>query len=274
MHAPTVIGPGAGEVVGDAPDRRVEILSDHDVLAATWSRFGPRREGADLHVHRHHSDLFYVLAGTLTVMLGRDGEEVPVPAGSLARVPPLVVHGFRNGGDGELRYLNLHAPGRGFAGSMRALRDGRALAYDQEPPPADGGRPVGEAVIGGDGFDGGRVLLLADIEAIAIAELWSDAADPPPSPHRHDDHVESLYVLTGELALRSGGRELRAPAGAWVQVPAGVEHSVSIPGPEPVHVLDLHTPSCGFGAFIHGLRAGGAEARPEVALSYSRSQPK
>jgi mannose-6-phosphate isomerase-like protein (cupin superfamily) len=81
-------------------------------------------------------------------------------------------------------------------------------------------------------------------------------------------------VLTGELALTSGARELRAPAGSWVQVPAGVEHGVSTPGPEPVRLLDVHTPSCGFGAFIRGLRDGGAEARPEVALSYSRSQPK
>jgi mannose-6-phosphate isomerase-like protein (cupin superfamily) len=275
MSDPIVTAPGAGEVVGDAPDRRVEILSDHDALAATWSRFGPRRAGADLHVHRRHSDLFYVLAGTLNVQLGPEGEDVPVPAGSLARVPPLVVHGFRNGGDRELRYLNLHAPGRGFAGYMRALRDGRAPAFDQEPPPADGGRPAAEAVIGGDGFDGGRVMLLADIEAIGIAAVWSHPGDdPPPSPHRHGDHLESLYVLEGELALTSGDRELRAPAGSWVQVPPGVEHGISAPGPEPVHLLDVHTPNCGFGPFLRALHEAGATARPGVALSYSRSQPK
>ena len=86
MSDPIVIAAGAGEVVGDAPDRRVEILSDHDALAATWSRFGPRRAGADLHVHRRHSDLFYVLAGTLNVQLGPEGEDFPVPAGSLVHV--------------------------------------------------------------------------------------------------------------------------------------------------------------------------------------------
>jgi hypothetical protein len=59
-----VVPPGGGEIVGDAPDRRVEILSDRDSLAATWTRFGPGREGAELHVHREHSDLFYVLAGS------------------------------------------------------------------------------------------------------------------------------------------------------------------------------------------------------------------
>ena len=142
MGEPTVIARGGGEVVGDSPERRVEILSDHDALHATWSRFGPRREGADLHVHRRHTDLFYVLDGELTVRLGPEGLGVVVPAGTLARVPPLVVHGFRNGGDAEVAYLNLHAPGQGFAAYLRAMRDGRAISYDQEAPPPDGGRPV------------------------------------------------------------------------------------------------------------------------------------
>ena len=42
------------------------------------------RAGADLHVHRHHNDIFYVLEGELTVMLGLDGEHVVVPAGTVA----------------------------------------------------------------------------------------------------------------------------------------------------------------------------------------------
>src|SRR4051794_20895857 len=132
MRAPAVIPPGGGEVVGDSPDRRVEILSDHQSLHATWSRFGPGRDGADLHIHRRHTDLFYVLEGELTLRLDREGRTVAVPAGTLVRTPPLIVHGFRNAGDAEVRYLNLHAPGQGFAGF---LRDGRAESYDQEPPP-------------------------------------------------------------------------------------------------------------------------------------------
>ncbi len=199
MNEVTVIAPGAGEVIGDSPDRRVEILSDHDALHATWSRFGPGRDGADLHVHRRHTDLFYVLAGELTVRLGPEGEPVTVPAGSLARVPPLVVHGFRNDGAAELRYLNLHAPGRGFADYMRALRDGRTLGYDQEEPPADGGRPPAEAVIGrGD----------VDIAEIRIADVQADAGAPP-TEHENSD-LTSIYVLEGALALTAGDRELRA----------------------------------------------------------------
>ena len=111
-----------GELVGDAPDRRVEILSDVDPLHATWSRFGPRRAGAGLHIHYRHSDLFYVLEGELTVKLGPEGDETVAPAGTLVRIPPLVVHGFRNGSDAEVRYLNFHAPGMGFADYMRGLQ--------------------------------------------------------------------------------------------------------------------------------------------------------
>src|SRR4051794_21517290 len=102
---PLLVEPGGGEVIGDSPERRVEILSDADALNATWSRYGPGRDGADLHVHRRHSDLFYVLQGELCLRLGSPDDAVGVPAGTLARVPPLVVHGFRNATEAELRYL-------------------------------------------------------------------------------------------------------------------------------------------------------------------------
>src|SRR4051812_41844645 len=132
MAEPVVIPPGGGEVIGDSPDRRVELLCDHEALHVTWSRFGPGREGADLHVHRGHTDLFYVLGGELTMRLGPDGDPAPAPAGSLVRVPPLVVHGFRNAAAAEVRYLNVHAPGQGFATYMRGLRERRRVDFDQE----------------------------------------------------------------------------------------------------------------------------------------------
>jgi len=31
-----LVEPGGGEVIGDSPARRVEILSDHEALHATW----------------------------------------------------------------------------------------------------------------------------------------------------------------------------------------------------------------------------------------------
>jgi quercetin dioxygenase-like cupin family protein len=219
MSEPTVVPPGGGEVIGDSPDRRVEILSDHDSVHATWSRFGPGRSGADLHVHRRHTDIFYVLGGELTVRLGLQDERVTVPAGRFAIVPPLVVHGFRNASDADLRYLNFHAPGTGFADYMRGRRDGRTVTYDQEEPPDDGGRPIGEASVSD------RV----DVDAIAISEATA--------PQEADgDGVRSYYALD-ELVLTAGGRELRAAAGSWLQVPSGVPHAVA-----GSRYLDIRTP--------------------------------
>lgn len=142
-----------------------------------------------------------------------------MPKGALARVPPLVVHGFRNGSDAELRYLNFHAPGAGFADYMRALRDGRTLTYDQEPPPAEGVRPASEAVIGEPGLG-----VHLDIDAIRVEEVRGEPGGAPAPP---SDRPESLYVLEGELVLMAGERELPAPSGSWVDLPRGVSPAAS-----------------------------------------------
>jgi len=243
---PLLLPAGAGEVIGDSAERRVEILSDHDALHATWTRFGPHRAGAEPHVHRRHSDLFYVLAGELTVALGADRSETIAPAGTLVLAPPLVVHGFRNGSAAELRYLNFHAPGEGFAGYLRGLRDGQEKpSFDSEDPPADGGRPVAEAIVRRG------VTPLIDLEEIGITEVRSGPGSESGSrmtpQHLHLRHNEFFYVLAGELAFTAGGRELRATPGSWVQIPPGVPHTFAVTGSEEVHFLDIHAPSFGLG---------------------------
>lgn len=232
MSEPIVIAPGGGEVVGDAPDRRVEILSDHEALHATWSRFGAHREGADLHVHHRHTDLFYVLEGELTLRLGLENERKVLPAGTLAAVPPLVVHGFLNGSDEEVCYLNFHAPGQGFAEFMRGIRDGRQVTYDQHEPPAGGGHPPAEAATG---------PAAVDLEGIAVHELGLEPGER--GPQAREDRHKWLYVLEGELALEGGGRSVASPAGAWVQLPGGAPHSISAGGGGPARYLSVSTPA-------------------------------
>jgi quercetin dioxygenase-like cupin family protein len=248
---------GEGEIVGDSAERRVEILSDDETLNATWSRFGPHREGADLHVHRHHTDCFYVLEGELTVRLGPDDETVTVPMGALARVPPFVVHGFRNGTDAEVRYLNFHTPGQRFADYLRAMRDDRPFGYDQHPPPDDGGRPASEAVVGAVEHvverPGLRVELLADVDELGLSETRCDPGTEIDPRHVHRHHVESVYVLSGELAFALDGRELRATEGTWVQIPAGAPHARACAGGEAARFLELHTPGSGYGAHLRAL---------------------
>jgi len=156
---------GMPETIADAPDREVVILCERDAVHATFSRYAPGRDGADVHIHRTHSDVFYVLEGELT--LKRPEGDVTVPAGSFVRVPPMVAHGFANRGETTLKYLNFHVPGTGFADYMRGLRDGVNVPFDQEPAP-DGHVSPGEPSVGDAvELDGVR---------IAVAETEPDGA--------------------------------------------------------------------------------------------------
>ena len=276
MSAALLVAPGGGEVIGDSADRRVAILSDHDALHVTHSRFGPHRDGADLHVHRRHADFFYVLDGELTVRLGPGDEQVRVPAGTLARVPPLVVHGFRNASDADVAYLNLHAPGALFADYLRTLRDGepRPEGYDQEDPPQDGGRPVAEAQIGAIELleDSERVTveLLADGDEAAVARVRAQPGGAPPV-HVHGRHAEAFYVLDGELVLTVAGEEVRVGAGAWAQVAPGVAHTVA--NPVAATFLTVHAPNAGFGRFLRATHVDGLALEEAIARTGFDERP-
>jgi mannose-6-phosphate isomerase-like protein (cupin superfamily) len=150
---------------------------------------------------------------------------------------------------------------------MRALRDGRTLVYDQEPPPPEGTRPATEAVVGGEGFQADGITLLADIEEIAVADTWSELAGPP-APHVHARHIESFYVLKGELTITVDDREHRAGPGTWVQVPVGAAHAVSALA--PARFVNLHTPSCGVGAFLRALQETGDEERAAAGAGFDQ----
>jgi quercetin dioxygenase-like cupin family protein len=257
MSDPVLIPPGGGDVIGDTRVRRVEILSDDPSLNATWSRWEQHRNGADLHVHRNHTDLFYVLEGELTMRLGLEDEPVTARAGTLVRVPPLVVHGFRNASDADVIYLNFHAPGERFTDYLRAMRDGEAFSYDQHDPPEEGVRPASEAAVGepelvAEGPDL-RVELLADVDELGISETRGAPGGPAPPAHVHCRHVESFYVLEGELTFTVAGSELPATAGTWVQVPPDVPHTFALTGADEACFRNIHTPSCGYGAFLRGL---------------------
>jgi quercetin dioxygenase-like cupin family protein len=247
------------EVIRDAPESRVEMLSAREELVATWTRFEPFRDGAAAHVHRHHNDLFYVLEGEFMLLLGPDRRERPVQPGNLVLAPPLVVHGFRNAADADLRYLNFHAPGGGFAEYMR----GEAPGFDSEDPPEDGGRPETDGYVGtGDvvtDTSALRVALLVDVDEIGIAEVRSEPNGIAPPAHVHPNHTESFFVVDGELTFTANGSEVRATAGDWVQVPPGTAHTFAPTGSAEARFLDIHTPSSGFGKFVRALAAAGSD---------------
>ena len=112
MDEPIVLHAGEGERIGTSlykADRPELSLLEFDV---------PPGVEIQPHLHKGHSDSFYVLEGELEFHVA--GEVVKASAGSFVLAPPGVVHGVRNASGEPARALNLHTPG-GFAQYRREL---------------------------------------------------------------------------------------------------------------------------------------------------------
>jgi mannose-6-phosphate isomerase-like protein (cupin superfamily) len=236
VAAPVVLRAGEGEVVTDRPSRTLRILTDNELLTLTWFRYEPGEEGPDPHVHYTHTDAFYVLEGEIELRLGPEVVSVPAPAGTLGAAPPNLVHTFRNSSDSTALFLNVHAPGAGFADMMRARRDGRdeeADRFDQHDPPADGGRPLADALVTKPGEAGARDpdghFSLAENEVAPGNRQSFVSFDPPP--------LTALFVVEGPIELVVDGSETELGVGAFALVPAGVAYALGNPSATPSRCL-------------------------------------
>src|SRR5690242_13625279 len=75
-------------------------------------------------------------------------------------------------------------------------------------------------------------------------------------PHFHRQHVDSFYVLDGELELTVGGERIRARPGTLVAVPPEVVHSFDHESPEPVRFINIHAPGMRFDEYMRRMDAG------------------
>jgi quercetin dioxygenase-like cupin family protein len=221
-----------GETITAKERRELIILAAADELTITWSRYAAGERGLGLHVHREHTDAFYVLEGELTFEVGSRGDRIRAGAGGFVAVPPNVVHTFASDGQAESRWLNFHAPDMGFAAYLRDARDGLAAAWDSCDPPADGGRRASEVIVVAPGED---EALAADDRAVALKGALTDlrvaewlldgpyhGAEPP-----RDGQVDAYYVLEGELDVGVEGAERRTGPGTLVSIPPGTPHTVA-----------------------------------------------
>ena len=111
-----------------------------------------------------------------------------------------------------------------------------------------------------------RTALLADVEEIGVAEAWSEPGGPSPPPHLHRRHVESFYVLEGELTFTAAAVSFERRPGRGCRCRRACR-TFAFPGDRAVRFLNVHTPSCGFGAFLRGLD----EARTDDELAAVRA---
>ena len=248
---PRLLSVHEGEAISDTPNRELRILCDHDWLNFTWTRHAVGERGAEPHIHLHHVDAFYVLAGEMALRIGPALDRMVAPAGTLIMVPPGVAHGFDNDGPGELRFLNFHAPGGGFAEYLRGRGE-----FDQHPPPADGGRPASDAIVtppgGGERFQrADRVnTILGELSEISIFRLDVEPAWPGIRTHAHDDQVDTFFVFEGEAGFVVGDEVVRAGAGSFYAASPGERHGVRNEPPGRIVLLNVHGPDAGFAATI------------------------
>lgn len=260
-----MLRPGEGEAISDRAERTVRIKAGLDAIAVTETRYEPGERGPDPHIHRGHTDAFYVLEGTLDFTLGPVREIVSLQAGSFVAAPPSFVHSFRNDGEGSARFLNFHAPSGGFADYLRAMRDGEDGSwFDQIDPPPDGGRPLEDGVVlgpqEGEEIDTGAASVLikgtgeSSDGTLFLSESTVKPGFPGPPPHVHKELHDLFYVLAGTLTLRDGEETIEAGPGTFACFPPGAVHTFSNPGDSPVRFLNFNTPS-GWESYMRDLGA-------------------
>jgi quercetin dioxygenase-like cupin family protein len=109
---PIIRGPGEGKVVGVLRDQSTfKVLSEETGGAyAILEQEIPPGHGPPLHVHRHETEIFYVLEGEFEITIG--GQKVTATAGAIVVGPRDIPHAFRNVGSQDARLLLTVIPGR------------------------------------------------------------------------------------------------------------------------------------------------------------------
>jgi mannose-6-phosphate isomerase-like protein (cupin superfamily) len=107
---PVVYMPGEGIPVGFGSSvMKATASTTGGAFSMSEATFPAHTDGPPRHTHERTVDSFYVLEGTLHLWVG--DEEIDLPAGGYALVPPGVEHTFANRSDEPVRILNLNSPG-------------------------------------------------------------------------------------------------------------------------------------------------------------------
>lgn len=111
---PIVHPPGGGRAVGVLGDRTTFKVTSEETggAYAILEQVIPAHHGPPLHIHKHETEIFYVLEGEFEIRVG--GETIPAGVGAFAACPRDIPHTFRNVGDTPGRLLLTVIPG-GFS---------------------------------------------------------------------------------------------------------------------------------------------------------------
>ena len=120
---PIILGPGEGRSYALGAMSAV-FKADEAETAATYSIsewfLEPHSSGPGPHSHADHDDIFYVIEGVMSLLVGDDWVDAGV--GSFVRAPAGVTHDFANRTDRRAGVLNIYIPG-GFERDMAGIVD-------------------------------------------------------------------------------------------------------------------------------------------------------
>ncbi len=77
---------------------------------------------------------------------------------------------------------------------------------------------------------------------LGLAEIKIPPHTPGPPQHRHGQHDEGFYVLSGSVRFTVGQDDYDAGAGTWVMVPPGAPHTFANVSDGPAVMLNTFTP--------------------------------
>jgi quercetin dioxygenase-like cupin family protein len=89
----------------------------------------PRTQGPGAHSHEEEDDVFYVIEGTMSILVGDTWHDAP--AGAIRHAPAGATHVFENRSDARAGVLSFSIPGD-FESNMTAIAE-----WFAEHPPGD-----------------------------------------------------------------------------------------------------------------------------------------
>ena len=101
---------------------------------------------------------------------------------------------------------------------------------------------------GGETYSSGpvRIRILEDGSTtghrLGIGEITIAPHTDGPPQHRHAQHDEGFYVISGTVRFTIGQQTHDAGTGTWVTVPPGAPHTFANVSDEPVVLLNTFTP--------------------------------
>jgi quercetin dioxygenase-like cupin family protein len=103
---------------------------------------------------------------------------------------------------------------------------------------------------------------------LGVGEITLPPHTGGPPQHRHAQHDEGFYVVSGTARFTVGETTYDAPAGTFVMIPPGAPHTFANPGDQAVVLLNTFTPDL-YVQYFRDLRdviAAGRELTPEATI--------